>query len=242
MNLFVFDTQNAMADAAATLWTKKIWDNTEQRVCLVAGKTLLPVYQKMIDFYHEGQVCMRDIEAYILDEFGELQAGDPGRGENVIRRNLLNWVDFPAGHFQYIDTNAEDLDSEIIRYDELFQEPMDLTLLGLGTNGHIGMNEPGSTEDSITRKVNLTQSSINAAKYYLEHDKLPTWGVTLGIKRIMESKEIWLFATGKYKAGILSRLFWEEPTPEIPVTLLKKHPNFSVFADKEAAAKLLARP
>ena len=100
MNLFVFDTADGLAEAAATLWTKKIWDNTELRVCLVDGKTPEPLYQKMIDYYHEGQVCLRDMEAFLLDEFGGLDSADPGRSQNVIRRNLLKWVDFPAGHFQ----------------------------------------------------------------------------------------------------------------------------------------------
>lgn len=238
MNLFVFDTQDALADAAATLWTKKIWDKTDLRICLVAGKTLEPVYQKMIDFYHEGQVCLRDIEVFSLSEFGELRSDDPGRSRNNIRQNLLNWVDFPAGHFQCVNPDAADLDAEIARYDELFAEPMDLTFLGVGTNGHLGLNEPGSTQDSPTRRTNLTQSTINSTKYYLEHNNLPTWGITLGMKRILESKEIWLFATGKYKAGVLKRILTEQPSSDIPATWLKTHPNCSIFADREAAAQL----
>ena len=115
MNLFVFDTADGLAEAAATLWTKKIWDNTELRVCLVDGKTPEPLYQKMIDYYHEGQVCLRDMEAFLLDEFGGLDSADPGRSQNVIRRNLLNWVDFPVGHFQCTDPNAPDLEAEIAR-------------------------------------------------------------------------------------------------------------------------------
>ncbi|NCC83958.1 MAG: glucosamine-6-phosphate deaminase [Clostridia bacterium] len=240
VNLFVFDTTDALAEAAATLWTKKIWDKTDLRVCLVDGKTPEPLYQKMIDYYHEGQVCLRDMEAFLLDEFGGLDASDPGRSQNVIRRNLLNWVDFPAGHFQCFEPNATDLEAEIARYDALFEEPMDLTLLGVGTNGHLGMNEPGSMPDSPTRKMNLTQSSINAARYYLEHDRVPTWGVTLGMNRILQSREIWLLATGKYKAGVLKRILTGEPSAETPASWLRNHPNCSIFADREAAAQLWA--
>ena len=72
MNLFIFETQDALAEAAATLWTKKIWDKTDMRICLAAGNTPIPLYQKMIDYYHQGQVCMRDIEAFQLNEFGSL--------------------------------------------------------------------------------------------------------------------------------------------------------------------------
>ena len=106
MNLFIFETQDALAEAAATLWTKKIWDKTDMRICLAAGNTPIPIYQKMIDYYHQGQVCMRDIEAFQLNEFGSLQSFHSGFTQNLIRECLLNWVDFPAGHFQCINLVA----------------------------------------------------------------------------------------------------------------------------------------
>ncbi len=238
MNLFIFETQDALAEAAATLWTKKIWDKTDMRICLAAGNTPIPIYQKMIDYYHQGQVCMRDIEAFQLNEFGSLQSFHSGFTQNLIRECLLNWVDFPAGHFQCINLEAKDLDLEIARYDSLFDQPMDLTILGVGTNGQIGMNEPGSLSDSPTRKINLTQPSIQAARYYLKDQNLPTWGITLGMNRILQSKEIWLLATGKYKAGVLKRIVSEPPSAVTPASWLCNHPNFSIFADREASAQL----
>lgn len=242
MNLFIFDNINTLSEAAATLWTKKIWDKTDLRICLSAGKTPEPIYQKMIDFYHEGQVCMRDIEVFLLTEFGGIAPDAPECSQNMIRNSFLNWVDFPAGHLQCINPNVSNMDEEIKRYDDLFGTPMDLTILGIGVNGHIGMNEPGSMPDTPTRKVNLTQSSINAVQYYRENintqDPLPTWAITVGMNRILESNEIWIVATGKYKAGVLRRLFAMPPSPETPASWLQNHPNCSIFADRQAASQL----
>jgi len=241
MNVFVFDTPEALAETGATLWAKKIWDNTELRVCLTDGKTPELLYRKMVDFYHEGQVCLRDIEAFLLDEFGGLEAHNPGRAQQVIRDMLLNWVDFPAGHFQCMEPNATDLNAEIARYDALFEEnPLDLTIISLGRNGHLGMNEPGSFENSPTRKIALSQTSITATTYYMKCEKFPTWGVTLGMNRIMQSKEVWLLATGTYKAEILAKALTLPPTPDVPATYLQHHPNCTVFTDK-AAYKLLGK-
>ena len=112
----------------------------------------------------------------------------------------------------------------------------------IGVNGHIGMNEPGSMPDSPTRKVNLTQSSINATQYYRENintqTPLPTWAITVGMNRILESNEIWIIATGKYKAGVLRRLFAMPPSSETPASWLQNHPNCSIFADRQAASQL----
>ena len=199
------------------------------RLCLPTGRTVEPVYSQF-----EGSVLFGGSTIFLLDEFGGLPAHDPGRCESMIRRSFLDKLGSrPELHLPHVD--GDDPDVEATRYDSLISAGgLDLVLLGLGTNGHVGMNEPGSTPDSPTRAVALAQSTQDNAIGY-GATSTPTWGVTIGMDRILESKAVWLLVTGEHKAEILKRTLEGPMTSEVPASLLKSHPGLTVLSDRSAS-------
>jgi glucosamine-6-phosphate deaminase len=123
-------------------------------------------------------------------------------------------------------------------YDAAIGGGFDLILLGIGRNGHLGMNEPGSPVDSPTRRVDLHPGTVQASARYFAHGNLPGWGVTVGLDAILGSKEVWLLANGAGKAAIIRDSVRGEIGPSNPASLLRRHPNCALFVDAEAGALL----
>jgi 6-phosphogluconolactonase/glucosamine-6-phosphate isomerase/deaminase len=135
------------------------------------------------------------------------------------------------------DPDAFDPGAELERFRDAVQKGFDLCILGVGLNGHLGMNEPGSPNDAPTRRVELhTSSQASAAKYGVR--QTPTWGVTIGLKELLASEEIWLLATGSSKAEIVARALEGEVTTDVPASLLRQHPNTTAWLDSSAATQL----
>ncbi|MGM0819676.1 MAG: 6-phosphogluconolactonase, partial [Actinomycetota bacterium] len=136
-----------------------------------------------------------------------------------------------------LDPDAEDLDAECARFRRVVADGgLDLCLLGLGANGHVGLNEPGSAPDGPTRRVGLAPASTVAASRY--GDAAPTWGLTLGMAEILEAREVWLLVAGAHKAAVLAEALEGPVTPALPASLLRRHERLRVLADAPAAAAL----
>jgi glucosamine-6-phosphate deaminase len=105
-------------------------------------------------------------------------------------------------------------------------------------NGHLGLNEPGSPPDSVTRRIELHASTVQGSASYLTHSNLPTWGVGVGLKHLLGAREVWLLANGPRKAEIIRRAVRGEVGPDVPASLLQTHPNCFVFVDRAAGAML----
>ena len=174
---------------------------------------------------------------FILDEFG-LPPGNASRCDEMIRRDLLDRLGMPPGTVHALNVQADDLDAECARYEALTRAGgLDLAVVGLGGNGHLGLNEPGSARDSITRVVELTRETSEHSEAY-GSDTAPTWGATMGIDTVLAATEVWLLVTGAHKAAILERSLSRPVGPAIPATFLRTHDNVTIFADKDAAALL----
>jgi glucosamine-6-phosphate deaminase len=184
------------------------------------------------------QVSFAEAEVFALDEFGDLPTDDPGTCRNMLLRDLVRHVDLPASGFHWFNPANPDLESECAAYDKLVGPGFDLVLLGLGTNGHLGMNEPGSRANSPTRRTELHDSTIAGSAKYLNHGKLPTWGLTVGMQQFFNSREVWAVATGTAKAEIIHTMVRGEITEQVPASLLRRHSNCSLFVDREAGARL----
>ena len=123
-------------------------------------------------------------------------------------------------------------------YDAAIGDGFDLMLLGIGLNGHLGMNEPGSPVDSPTRRVELERTTIHSSARYFAHQNLPQWGLTVGLKAVLASKEVWLLANGAAKAGIVQQTVGGDISASNPASLLRRHPDCSLFVDADAGALL----
>jgi glucosamine-6-phosphate deaminase len=156
----------------------------------------------------------------------------------MLKRDLLGSLTKPPGAFHQLDVNAADPETECARFDALVGDGgLRLTLVGLGGNGHLGLNEPGSAADSPTRPVRLTPATTRAAARY-DADARPVGGLTLGMQRILGSDEIWALVTGSHKAAVLGEMMNGPITPNLPASFLRNHHNTIVFADSSAAAGL----
>ncbi|HYH92432.1 MAG TPA: glucosamine-6-phosphate deaminase [Candidatus Saccharimonadales bacterium] len=204
-------------------------------LCLPTGSTPLPVFDRLPDRLRARDVSTAGVTIVGLDEFLGLPAGHPARCDAVLRRRLLDRLDMPVGRWIGFEVDAPDPDEACAALDAAVAAAggIDLVVLGLGANGHIGMNEPGSAADAPTRVVALAPSTREAAVGY-GADPPPTHGVTLGLASILAAREVWLLATGAHKAVILRRLVDQPPSPAIPASWLLDHPNLRVIVDDAA--------
>jgi len=233
MNLLKFDSETAWVDGTASLWRDRLRSNPRLRMCLPSGHTPNPIFAAMGQSVAAGQISFKQAEIFALDEFGGLAPDDEGLCANMLRRYLLKHIDLPEKNFHGIDPNAKDVAQE---YDQLIGQGFDLTLLGIGLNGHLGMNEPGSSIDGATRRVELHPTTVASSAKYLTHKNLPTWGVAVGLKHLLGSKEVWLLANGPKKAQIIQRAAKGPVSNDVPASLLRNHPNAFFMVDAEAGA------
>jgi glucosamine-6-phosphate deaminase len=238
MNLLRFDSEPAWVNGATTFWRDRLRLNPRLRMCLPTGHTPNAIYAEMAGAVQRKEVSFQQAAIFTLDEFGGLAPDDPGRCINMLKRHLLDHADLPAKQFYALNPDARDLDAECRAFEAAAGGPFDLVLLGIGLNGHLGMNEPGSGAGSETRRVDLHEITINSSARYVTHQQLPRWGLTVGMKQILEAKEVWLLANGERKAEIIRRTISDPMSEALPASLLRKHPNCSLFVDATAAAKL----
>jgi glucosamine-6-phosphate deaminase len=230
IRLEVFD-DGQWADRVAQRWSIAMQRHPAARLCLPTGETPRPVYAV-------GASVM-DLDAatvFLLDEF-DLPAGSPARCDVMMRRDFLDLLTRQPKVVHSLDPSVPDPDAECRRYESLVADGgLDLTLLGLGGNGHLGLNEPGSPADAPTRVTRLAPSTTEAAGRYGAEAE-PSWGMTLGMQAILESDEVWLLVSGSHKAEILERTLNGPIGPDVPATYLREHPNATVFADRAAAGR-----
>jgi glucosamine-6-phosphate isomerase len=238
MNLLRFDSEEGWVNGAASLWRDRLRVNPRLRMCLPSGHTPNRIYEVMGRSVAKGQVSFREAEIFALDDFGGLARDDEGRCANMLRRYLLAHIDLPKERFHFIDTEARDLEKVCRDYDAAIGAGFDLSLLGIGLNGHLGLNEPGSPPESTTHYVEMHPSTVKASAAYLKHSNLPAWGIGVGLKHLLGSKEVWLLANGAKKASIIQRMLKGDISPEVPASLLRQHRNSFLIVDAEAGALL----
>lgn len=237
MHLLRFDSLPAWVSGVCALWRDRLRMNPALNICLPTGLTPAAVYAELARNVDRGDVSFTRASVFALDEFGGLPADDPGLTRNTLRRQLVSLVDLPSERFHCFDPNGADIEEQCRRYDTAIGR-FDLVLLGIGLNGHLGMNEPGSDAGSPTRRVDLHETTIQSSARYFEHGNLPRWGITVGLGPILAAREVWLLATGTAKASVARETVKGEVGLHLPASLLRNHPNCSFFLDSEAGALL----
>lgn len=238
MNVLRFDSDSAWTHAISSLWRDRLRARPDLRICLPSGTTPVDVYAEMSRSARDGLVSFTRATIFALDEFGGLAADDPGLTSHTLRRQLIEAIDLPPSAFHVLDPDNSDLVAHCTGYDARIGDGFDLVLLGIGLNGHLGMNEPGSSIDSPTRRVELHDSTVESSARYFAHANLPRWGLTVGLKALLGAKEVWVLAKGPAKAPIVRETLRGEIGPSNPASLLRRHSNAWVFLDDAAAAGL----
>jgi len=238
MHLLRFDSEAAWIGTVCSLWRDRLRTKPNLKMCLPSGTTPVGIYEEMSRSARAGLVSFERASVFVLDEFGELAPDDPGRSRHTLQRQLIAAIDLPPAAFQFLDPEHQDIAQHCIDYDAAIGDGFDLVLLGIGLNGHLGMNEPGSPPDSSTRRVDLHGTTIQSSAKYFAHQNLPRWGLTVGLRAVLASREVWLLANGAAKASIIRRTVEGEVSSSNPASLLRRHSSCSLFMDADAGALL----
>jgi len=201
---------------------------------LATGSTPETMYSYMI----ESDMDFSDKVSVNLDEYVGLDGNNEQSYRYFMNQHLFNHKPFKKTYVP--NGKAQDLDAECKRYDDIIAaNPIDIQVLGIGQNGHIGFNEPGTSFEATTHVVELTESTVNANKRYFDKvEDVPTRALTMGIQSIMKSKKIILMAFGKAKADAVKDMIDGKVTEDLPASVLQKHDDVVVIIDEDAASKL----
>lgn len=234
MEVIVVKSDVEAAEKAFEMVKKGLENWSIKTLGLATGSTPLKLYAKM----REANLDVSDVTTVNLDEYVGLSAEDPQSYNFFMEDELFKALKFKETHLP--QGTAADLEAECARYENILAEnPIDLQVLGLGTNGHIGFNEPGTSFDSKTHVVELAKSTIESNRRFFEKEEdVPTNAISMGIASIMNAKEIVLLAFGEAKAEAVKQMVKGPVTEECPASALQNHPNVTIILDEAAASKL----
>ena len=236
----IVDSMEDMGYRAADMVADQIADKPDSVLGLATGSTPLPLYGELTRRSDAGEVGFSGVRTVNLDEYVGLQADHPQSYRYFMRRHLFDHIPIDPANTALPDGMATDLAAECRAYDQLIEKwgGIDLQVLGIGHNGHIGFNEPGSVFTLKTHVVEIAERTRKANARFFDGDpkKVPAQAITMGIGNIMAARRILLLVTGKSKAGILCRALCGDVTPRVPASVLQLHPLVTVIADREAAA------
>jgi len=209
---------------------------------LPTGSSPLGCYRELISLCEQGKVSFRNVVTFNMDEYVGIAEGDPQSYHSFMRDNFFSRIDIPAANVNILDGNAADLDAECARYEEKMKAlgGIDLFLGGVGSDGHIAFNEPGSSLASRTRVKTLAQDTrvINSRFFGGVADKVPTTALTVGVGTIMDSREVLLLVSGNNKARALGHAIEEGVNHLWTVSCLQLHPRAIIVADEDSTMEL----
>jgi glucosamine-6-phosphate deaminase len=240
MVIKTFKTAEEIGVAVAKIFTDAVAENPSCVLGLATGATPIPTYKNIISTYEKGGLSFKDVKTYNLDEYCNLPKSDKNSYYTFMHEQLFNGLDILEENVHFLDGNAEDSKAECKRYDDEINAAggIDIQLLGIGNNAHIGFNEPADEFTTGSFKVTLTQSTIDANKIYFDENPMPTHALTMGIQQIMSAKKVILIATGPKKAEAIKNMIEGPVTAQVPASILQQHEDVLIFLDEDAASLL----
>ena len=208
---------------------------------LATGSTPIGTYDQLVEWYNKGDLDFSEVTTVNLDEYKGLPRTNDQSYYYFMHQHLFDRVNIDPERTNVPNGMEPDAEKECGRYEELIRSlgGVDLQLLGLGHNGHIGFNEPGEAFEKETHCVDLTESTIEANKrFFASADDVPKQAYTMGIKTIMQAKKILIVVNGENKADIVERAFFGPVTPEVPGSILQLHNDVTLVGDEAALAKI----
>ncbi|WP_033541743.1 glucosamine-6-phosphate deaminase [Planococcus sp. CAU13] len=224
-----------MSKLAAEIFVQQLVEKPDSVLGLATGGSPLGFYKEMVRRHQADEFSFSRATTFNLDEYVGIGPGDRSSYHEYMQENLFRHIDLPESQGHLPNGRAADLAAECALYERLIADSggIDLQLLGVGVNGHIGFNEPGSCFDSRTQVVELTQETKNSnARFFEKEEDIPVEAITMGIGTIMEAKKIVLLAFGENKMDVVRRLENGAVTEEFPASVLRKHPHVTVIYGK----------
>ena len=245
MRVVTYTTASRAAAAAASLVLRHLSRNPRLVLGLPTGNTPIPMYGALVRAHERGRADFSRATTFNLDEFAGLGKGDPGSYRAFMNAVFFDHVNLPAARALMPDGRAKDWRREIGRYERRIERAggLDLVVLGVGGNGHLGFNEPGPSLDAHTHRVVLRPETrrANAHLFGGRWQDVPTHALSMGIGTILTAKHVVLLATGPTKARVVARALTGPVTTRLPASLLQLHPDVVVVLDRDAARGLAPR-
>ena len=237
MKILKFATYEEMSAAAADILAKQINIKNDSVLGLATGSTPVGMYKKLVEMNKSGLVDFSKIKTVNLDEYYPIDPANKQSYRYFMDDNLFNHVNIDKANTYVPDGAAEDADLACENHEKIIKSlgGIDVQILGIGQNGHIGFNEPEENLTLSTHKTALTENTIQAnSRFFSEDEVMPTFALTMGIGTIFSAKKILLLINGKNKRAAFEQLLTDKISTTCPATLLKLHPNVTVLCDSEA--------
>ena len=236
----IIDTKENCAKLAAKQYAELLNRKPDCILGLATGSTPEELYKELIALNKAGEISFKQVSSYNLDEYVGLTGEHPQSYRFFMDDKLFNHVDINKDN-THVPCGIDMTDEKAAEYDKEIEKAggIDLQLLGVGNNGHIAFNEPGTPLDSVTHVVKLTQSTLEANKRFFDSiDDVPTHAVCMGIKTIMNARKIILMAYGKNKAEAMAKAINGKIDLNVPASILQLHPDCTIYMDHDAASCL----
>ena len=241
MKIYSAQDYQSMSRKAANILSAHVILKPDSVLGLATGSTPIGMYKQLIDWYNKGDIDFSQVHTVNLDEYLGLAPTHDQSYRYFMQANLFDHVNVPPENTNVPNGLAPDPEAECARYNQVIAGlgGIDIQVLGMGHNGHIGFNEPEEAFELETHVVDLTDNTIDAnARFFASRDEVPRQAITMGIKSIMQARHILVVVSGTDKAEIVKKAFFGPVTPQVPASILQMHPHVSLVAD-EAALSLL---
>ncbi|MFL0250253.1 glucosamine-6-phosphate deaminase [Clostridium neuense] len=241
MRIIRVDNYEEMSKKAASMVASQMILKHDSVLGLATGDTPIGMYKELIKIYNDKEIDFSDVKTFNLDEYYGLSDDNHESYHYYMMNNLFKYVNMKSENINILSGVTDNIEEECSNYDEKIKRSggIDIQILGIGVNGHIGFNEPSVNFEAGTHLVELDKKTIESnSRFFKSMDEVPKSALSMGIKTIMQSKVIVLLANGEAKAEAIYKTVKGKICPEVPASILQLHNNVNIIVD-EAAAKLL---
>jgi len=246
VKVIVLPDKGAIGQAVGDLICDLVSQKQDAVLGLATGSSPVPTYQRMAARHRAGEASFQNVKTFNLDEYCDLPEEHETSYHTFMREQLFSHIDILPGNTHFLDGNCADEAAESERFSRAIGAAggIDLQLLGIGRNGHIGFNEPGPSFTGAAYRTALTESTIeaNSPNFVGSDIPMPHYAMTMGVGQILQARQIVLIATGEEKAKAVKAMLEGEITPRCPASILQEHPDVTVYLDPAAAALLADTP
>ena len=237
MNIIVCDSYDELSESAAKIVAKQVNEKADCVLGLATGSTPVGMYNVLAKKNKAGEVDFGRVKSVNLDEYYPISPDNPQSYHYFMKENLFSKINIDMANTHILDGMCKDAEAECERFERLIESlgGVDLQILGIGQNGHIGFNEPDSSLNSHTHLTKLTENTISAnSRFFDDISEVPTMALTMGIGTILAARKIVLLANGAAKRNAVSELLDNSITTESPASMLKVHKNVILICDRDA--------
>lgn len=240
MEIYKYKDYDEVSKAAAAIVIREMMMNPKLILGLATGTSPIGLYKNLIDAYHNHLISFKNVKTFNLDEYVGIDKLHPQSYYSFMYENLFKHVDIDEDNINIPSNDMKNIEELATEYNtKMFGNQRDLQILGIGQNGHIGFNEPGSRISNQTFVVKLDeQTRMDNSRFFNSIEDVPTHAITMGIRNIMFSKKILLIASGISKADAVYKMVYGPITDTLPASILQLHPNITIIIDEDAASKL----